>query len=103
MEVITTTAFFGELPLARYLCSTCPTRSRILFTTRLVTRHPEWKKEDLELYCLGNKGRETFARQGYQVKECDSDIVESPVYAVALSMACMRAPFSLATDSLRAP
>ncbi len=54
--------------------------------TRLVTRHPEWKKEDLELYCLGNKGRETFARQGYQVKECDSDIVESPVYADAAAL-----------------
>ena len=36
--------------------------------TKLVTRHPEWKKEDLDLYCLGNKGRETFARNGYTVK-----------------------------------
>ena len=48
--------------------------------TKLVTRHPEWKKEDVEVYCLGSKGRETFARNGYQIKECDSEIVESPVY-----------------------
>lgn len=54
--------------------------------TRLVTRHPQWKKEDLDLYCLGNKGRETFARNGYQVKECDNDIVESPVYADAAAL-----------------
>ena len=49
--------------------------------TKLVTRHPQWKKEDLDIYCLGNKGRETFVRNGYAVKECDNDIVESPVCA----------------------
>lgn len=54
--------------------------------TKLVTRHPEWKKEDLEIYCLGNKGREAFARSGYHVKECDSEIVESPVYADASAL-----------------
>ena len=54
--------------------------------TKLVTRHPEWKKEDLDLYCLGNKGRETFARNGYTVKECDNDIVESPMYADAAAL-----------------
>lgn len=54
--------------------------------TRLVTRHPEWKKEDLDIYCLGNKGRETFARYGYAIKECDNDIVESPVYADAAAL-----------------
>lgn len=54
--------------------------------TKLVTRHPEWKKEDLEIYCLGNKGREAFARQGYEVKACDGDIVESPVYADAAAL-----------------
>lgn len=54
--------------------------------TKLVTRHPEWKKEDLEIYCLGNKGREAFARQGYEVKACDGDIVESPLYADAAAL-----------------
>ncbi len=50
---------------------------------KLVTRHPEWNKEDLQIFCLGNKGREAFTRYGYEVKDCNSDIVESPVYADA--------------------
>ncbi len=54
--------------------------------TKLVTRHPQWKKEELDIYCLGNKGRETFARYGYGIKECDNDIVESPVYADAAAL-----------------
>ncbi len=53
---------------------------------KLVTRHPEWKKEDLQIYCLGNKGREAFARYGYEIKDCNGDIVESPVYADAMAL-----------------
>lgn len=47
---------------------------------KLVIRHPEWKKEDLVLYTIGSKGRDAFLRNGYEVKECNGDIVESPVY-----------------------
>lgn len=53
---------------------------------KLVTRHPEWKKEELHIYCLGNKGREAFTRGGYEVKECNDGIVESPVYADAMAL-----------------
>ena len=55
--------------------------------TKLVTRHPRWNKEDVDVYCLGNKGREAFLRYGYRVKESDNEIVESPTYkdAAALS------------------
>lgn len=53
---------------------------------KLVTRHPEWKKEDLVIYCMGNKGREAFVRYGYEVKECNGDIVESPVYTDAMAL-----------------
>ena len=53
---------------------------------KLVTRKPEWNKEDVVVYALGNKGREAFTRYGYQVKECNSDIVESPVYADAMAL-----------------
>ena len=53
---------------------------------KLVTRHPEWKKEDLDIYCLGNKGREAFTRYGYTVKDCNNEIVESPVYADAAAL-----------------
>ncbi|MCI9438156.1 MAG: ATP synthase F1 subunit gamma [Lachnospiraceae bacterium] len=47
---------------------------------KLVTRHPQWRKEQLDIYCLGTKGRDAFTRGGYCVKECDPDIVESPLY-----------------------
>lgn len=53
---------------------------------KLVTRHPQWKKEELDIYCLGNKGREAFARYGYAVKDCNNDIVESPTYADAAAL-----------------
>ena len=53
---------------------------------KLVTRHPEWNKEDLVVYTIGNKGRETFLRHGYEVKECNSDIVESPTYKDAMTV-----------------
>ena len=53
---------------------------------KLVTRNPEWNKEDVVVYALGNKGREAFTRYGYQVKACHSDIVESPVYADAMAL-----------------
>ncbi len=53
---------------------------------KLVTRHPEWDKEDVVVYALGNKGREAFRRYGYQVRECEKDIVESPVYADAMAL-----------------
>lgn len=53
---------------------------------KLVTRNPGWKKEDLAIYCLGNKGREAFHRYGYEIKASDSDIVENPVYADAMRL-----------------
>ena len=60
---------------------------------KLVSRHPQWKKEDVVVYTLGNKGREAFQRYGYEVKNCNSDIVESPAYvdAMALSNELLRA------------
>ena len=30
---------------------------------KLVTRHPQWRKEDLEIYCLGTKGRDALDRK----------------------------------------
>ena len=53
---------------------------------KLITRHPRWKKEDLVLYCLGNKGREAFHRYGYEVKDCGDEAVESPAYADAMTL-----------------
>lgn len=53
---------------------------------KLITRHPEWKREDLVIYTIGSKGRETFMRHGYDVKECENDIVESPTYTDAMAV-----------------
>ena len=53
---------------------------------KLVTRNNQWNKEDIVVYTLGNKGREAFTRYGYEVKACNSDIVESPVYVDAMRL-----------------
>lgn len=53
---------------------------------KLVTRHPEWRKEDLELYCLGNKGRDAFQRYGYSIRRNGGEIVENPAYADAMKL-----------------
>ena len=53
---------------------------------KLITRHPEWRKEDLVCYCLGNKGRDSLVRYGYQVMECNGEIVESPTYEDAFAL-----------------
>lgn len=53
---------------------------------KLVTRHPDWKKEDLVIYSIGSKGREAFQRHGYEVHECNNDIIEGPVYADAMAL-----------------
>ena len=53
---------------------------------KLVTRHPDWKKEDLVIYSIGSKGREAFQRHGYEVHECNNDIIEGPAYADAMAL-----------------
>ena len=53
---------------------------------KLITRNPDWKKEDLRIYSLGNKGREAFLRYGYEVKDCDNEIVENPSYSDAMQL-----------------
>lgn len=60
---------------------------------KLVTRHPEWNKEDVVIYAVGRKGRDAFVREGYEVRMDMSDIVEEPVYpdAMVLSNALLQA------------
>lgn len=53
---------------------------------KLVTRHEGWKKEDLSIYAVGNKGRDALARNGYEIREELPDIVEDPVYADAMEL-----------------
>jgi F-type H+-transporting ATPase subunit gamma len=54
--------------------------------TKLVTRHPEWKKEDVVVYAIGGKGRETLARYGYEIKEELPEVIEEPAYADAMAL-----------------
>ena len=51
---------------------------------KLVTRNPEWKKEDVLVYAIGNKGRDIAARAGYEIKEDFPEIMEQPAYADAM-------------------
>ncbi len=53
---------------------------------KLVTRHPEWKKEDVQIYAVGRKGKDAFVREGYEVRMDMSDIVEEPAYPDAMAL-----------------
>jgi F-type H+-transporting ATPase subunit gamma len=52
--------------------------------TKLITRHETWKKEDLVIYALGSKGRETLERNGYEIREDLPEVIEEPGYADAM-------------------
>lgn len=50
---------------------------------KLVTRG-DFKKEDVKIYAIGRKGKEAFARYGYDIVKDYSDVIEEPVYADAM-------------------
>lgn len=54
--------------------------------TKLITRS-DFRKEDLAIYAIGKKGKDTLARNGYHIVQEYSDIVEEPVYADAMQIA----------------
>jgi len=51
---------------------------------KLITRHETWKKEELLIYAIGNKGRDILARSGYEIKEELPEVMEQPAYADAM-------------------
>lgn len=51
---------------------------------KMITRHEEWKKEDLVIYAIGNKGKDALLRSGYEVCMEMPDAAEDPVYADAI-------------------
>lgn len=53
---------------------------------KLVTRHEGWKKEELQIYAIGNKGRETLARNGYEIAEDLSYMAEAPDFRAAMEL-----------------
>ena len=53
---------------------------------KLITGCEDFDKEDLEIYAIGNKGKEALERKGYSIKEDASEIIESPAYEDAAAL-----------------
>lgn len=53
--------------------------------TKLIT-NGEFVKEDLKIYSVGKKGRDTLARKGYEIAKDYSDFIEDPVYVEAMKI-----------------
>ena len=53
---------------------------------KLVTRHESWNKDDVVIYAVGNKGRDAFARYGYEIKESLPEVIEEPAYVDAMQL-----------------
>ncbi len=53
---------------------------------KLVTRHEGWEKEELQIYAIGNKGREALARNGYEIAEDLSFMAEAPAFRAAMEL-----------------
>ena len=53
--------------------------------TKLITQGG-FKKEEVEVYAVGKKGRDALLRYGYSVREDYSDIVEEPLYSDAVEL-----------------
>lgn len=55
--------------------------------TKLLTKNPEeFPKDKLEIYAIGSKGRDLLARQGYNITEDASEMMEAPTYADAMKV-----------------
>lgn len=52
---------------------------------KLITRG-DFRKEDIQIYAVGKKGKDTFVRLGYAIAEDDSDIIEEPAYVDAMAL-----------------
>lgn len=55
---------------------------------KLITRG-EFKKEELDIYAVGKKGKDFLARYGYHIVEDNSSMIETPIYSEALDL-CKR-------------
>lgn len=52
---------------------------------KLIT-NGDLKKEELELYAIGNKGREALERRGYEIKNSYPEVMEAPDYTDAAAI-----------------
>jgi F-type H+-transporting ATPase subunit gamma len=53
---------------------------------RLITSNPEFNKDNVDLYTIGNKGYENFHKHGYKVSRNLPDIIEAPTYTDAMGL-----------------
>lgn len=51
--------------------------------TKLITRG-NFSKDDVVIYNIGRKGKETFTRNGYKIAADYSDVIENPIYSDAM-------------------
>ena len=52
---------------------------------KLITKS-NFKQEELDLYTIGNKGRDTMKRMGYSIKEAYGELAEEPSYSEAMQI-----------------
>ena len=50
---------------------------------KLITGDEAFKKEEVEVYALGKKGRDAFAMRGYKVADDLSEVMDGPLYTDA--------------------
>ena len=53
---------------------------------KLVTGNENMSRDDVQIYAIGNKGKEALERKGYEIKENGSEIIESPSYEDAAAL-----------------
>ena len=53
---------------------------------KLVTGQ-DWAKEDVAIYAIGKKGRDTLNRRGYEIVSDESDMINEPLYSDAQMLA----------------
>ncbi len=51
-----------------------------------LVRDNGWNKDDLIIYPIGSKGRDAFARLGYEIGEDYSEAIEEPIYPDAMAV-----------------
>lgn len=54
--------------------------------TKLLTNNSAFSKEDVVVYAVGKKGKETLERKGYTVAKDYSDVIEEPMYSDAMQI-----------------
>ena len=53
---------------------------------KLITRDTELKKEDIVIYSIGKKGKDSLHKAGYEIAKDYSDCIEEPIYIDAMNI-----------------